>query len=91
MRMKVRVTEGVLQEDGKQAPSEECLEKGEVSLEKEEERVLRAASEMSCIDPTVLFVVSVSRRHSPTLFPSNKQTLFPHSIHSVTPLVSSHR
>ena len=40
MRMKVRVTEGVLQEDGKQAPSEECLEKGEVSLEKEEERVL---------------------------------------------------
>ncbi|KAK8790640.1 hypothetical protein WA588_002389, partial [Blastocystis sp. NMH] len=54
MRMKVRVTEGVLQEDGKQAPSEECLEKGEVSLEKEEERVLRAASEMSRIDPTSL-------------------------------------
>ena len=91
MRMKVRVTEGVLQEDRKQAPSEECLEKGEVSLEKEEERVLRAASEMSRIDPTVLFVVSVSPRHSPTLFPSNKQTSFPRSIHFVTPLVSFHR
>ena len=84
MRMKVLVTEGVLQEDGKQAPSEECLEKGE-------ERVLRVASEMSRIDSTVLFVVSVSRSHSPTLFPSNKQTLFPRSIHSVTPLVSFHR
>ena len=53
--------------------------------------MLRAASEMSRIDPTVLFVVSVSRSHFPTLFPSNKQTLFPRSIHSVTPLVSSHR
>ena len=92
MRMKVRVTEGVLQEDGKQAPSgEECLEKGEVSLEKEEERVLRAASEMSRIDPTVLFDVSLSRSHSPTLFPSNKRISFPFSIHFVIPPLSSHR
>lgn len=91
MRMKVRVTEGVLQEDGKQAPSEECLEKGEVSLEKEEERVLRAASEMNRVDSIVLFTVSVSPRHSPTLSPSNKQTSFPLSTHSVTPLLSFHR
>ena len=90
--MKVRVIEGALQEDGKQAPSgEECLEKGEVSLEKEEERVLRAASEMSRVDSTVLIDVSLSRRHSSSLCPSNKQTSFPLSTRSVTPLVSSHR
>ena len=91
MRMKVRVTEGVLQADGKQAPSEECLEKGEVALEKEEERVLRAASEMGRVDPTVLFVVSVSRSHSPNLSPLNKQTSFPLSTHSVNHILSSPR
>ena len=111
MRMKVRVTEGVLQDDAKQVPSgEECVEKEELmgkekekvlvekektnteaSLEKEEERLLRAASEMSQIDSIVLFETSVYRRHSPNPFPSNKQISSPLSTRFVTLLSSSHR
>ena len=115
--MKVRVTEGVLQDDAKQVPSgEECVEKEELmgkekekekekvlvekekemmnteaSLEKEEERLLRVASEMSHIDSIVLFETSVSRRHSPDPFPSNKQISLPLSTRFVTLLSSSHR
>ena len=109
--MKVRVTEGVLQDDAKQVPSgEECVEKEELmgkekekvlvekektntetSIEKEEERLLRVASEMSHIDSIVLFETSVSRRHSPDPFPSNKQISLPLSTRFVTLLSSSHR
>ena len=101
MRMKVRVTEGVLQDDVKQVLSgEECVEKGrgeesqkkrgEESLKKEEERVLRAASERSRVDSIVLCEVSVSRRHSLNHSTSNKQTSLLLSTFSVTLLLSSH-
>lgn len=101
MRMKVRVTEGVLQDDVKQVLSgEECVEKGrgeesqkkrgEESLKKEEERVLRAASERSRVDSIVLCEVSVSRRHSLNHSTSNKQTSLLLSTLSVTLLSSSH-
>ena len=99
--MKVRVTEGVLQDDVKQVLSgEECVEKGrgeeslkkrgEESLKKEEERVLRAASERSRVDSIVLCEVSVSRRHSLNHSTSNKQTSLLLSTLSVTLLSSSH-
>ena len=99
--MKVRVTEGVLQDDVKQVLSgEECVEKGrgeesqkkrgEESLKKEEERVLRAASERSRVDSIVLCEVSVSRRHSLNHSTSNKQTSLLLSTFSVTLLLSSH-
>ena len=101
MRMKVRVTEGVLQDDVKQVLSgEECVEKGRgeesqkgrggESLKKEEERVLRAASERSRVDSIVLCEVSVSRRHSLNHSTSNKQTSLLLSTLSVTLLSSSH-
>ena len=98
--MKVRVTEGVLQDDAKQTPlGEECVEKskqmslkksGETSLKQEEERVLRVASEESCVDSIVLCEVSVSRRHSSNLSTSNRQTSLLLSTLSVTFLSSSH-
>ena len=99
--MKVRVTEGVLQDDVKQVLSgEECVEKGrgeesqkkrgEESLKKEEERVLRAASERSRVDSIVLCEVSVSRRHSLNHSTSNKQTSLLLSTLYVTLLSSSH-
>ena len=114
--MKVRVTEGVLQDDAKQTPlGEECVERGsetlekesgetlkkkseqlslkksgEVSLKQEEERILRVASEKSCVDSIVLCEVSVSRRHSSNLFISNRQTSLLLSTLSVTFLSSSY-
>ena len=98
--MKVRVTEGVLQDDAKQTPlGEECVEKSEqmslkksaeTSLKQEEERVLRVASEKSCVDSIVLCEVSVSRRHSSNLSTSNRQTSLLLSTLSVTFLSSSH-
>ena len=107
--MKVRVTEGVLQDDVKQTPlGEECVERGsgetlkkkseqmslkksgEASLEREEERILRVASEKSCVDSIVLCEVSVSRRHSSNLSISNRQTSLLLSTLSVTLLSSFH-
>ena len=118
MRMKVRVTEGVLLDDAKQTPlGEECVEKGsgevlekkessevlekkseqtslkksgETSLKNEEERILRVASEKSCVDSIVLCEVSVSRRHSSNLSTSNRQTSLLLSTLFVTLLSSSH-
>lgn len=98
--MKVRVTEGVLREDAKGVPSgEECVEKETAmsppetphSLEKEEERVLRAVEERSLVDSTVRYEDSVSRRHSSSPFISRKHISPPPSTHSVALLSSIHR